>query len=239
MRLQYQGKGTYKEWANSLWQLGYKMPLNDVPELLGVSLSWCKMVLIKKINYVVYDNKWIYSKTTKPSLTYIRKEDLAKYIQENGVFSVQTEIIDLASVLSPYKGIYNEAVKLYHEALKSYKNRGFITGTMPYSVLDYLNDNLIITNASHNWSSKERTKVKSIEIEPFDILENKDNIYYAGDKNHIDVSIETIYRNAFINGDIKIKLGGITLFYKRNQNTKDMKLPYLIPYGQSVKAYKR
>ena len=238
MRLQYQGKETYKDWANSIWKLGYKTPITDIPDLIGVSLSWVKMVLLKKINYVVYDNKWIYSKTTKTCLTYIRLEDLSKYIMENGIYLVQTEIIDLSHVLSPYKSVYNKALKLYKEALNSYKNRGFVAGTIPMSVLDYINQELIITNASHNWSYKERTKIKWTEIEAFDILANKNNIYYANDREHNNISLETIYRKAFVNGDIKIKLGAITIFYKRNQNLKDYKLPYLIPYGQTIKAYK-
>lgn len=238
MRLQYQGKETYKDWANSIWKLGYTMPITDIPRLIGVSLSWIKRNLLKKINYVVYDNKWIYKKTTKTCLTYIRMDDLSKYIKENGKFMVQTEIIDLAYVLKPYKGVYNQACKLYKEALDAYKNRGFVVGTIPYNVLDYINKELIITNAAHNWSYKDRTKVKWVEIEVFDIFEHKNNIYYANDKEHNGISLETIYRKAFVGGDIKIKLGSITIFYKRNQNVKDFKLPYLIPYGQTIKAYK-
>lgn len=237
MRLEYKGKETYKEWANSVWKLGYKTPITDIPELIGVSLSWIKRTLLKQINYVVYDNKWLYSKTTKTCLTYIRLEDLSKYIMDNGVYMIQTEIIDLAHVLSPYKSVYNKALKLYKEALNSYKNRGFAAGTIPYSVLEYINKELIITNASKNYSYKDRTKVKWAEIEAFNIFEHKNNIYYVGDKEHSNVSLETIYRKAFVNGDIKIKLGTITVFYKRNQKIDDYKLPYLIPYGQEIKVY--
>lgn len=237
MRLEYKGKGTYKDWANSVWNLGYKLALSDVPGLIGVSLSWCRRILIKNIDYVVYDNKWMYSKTSKTCLTYIRLEDLSKYIKENGKFLVQTEIIDLAYILKPYKTVYKEALKMYKEAQNTYKNRGFIIGTMPYSVLNYINKELIITNASHNYPSTERTKVKWLEIEAFDIFANKDNIYFAGDNNHKNMSMETMYRNAFVNGDIKIKLGTITMFYKRNQKTNDMELPYLVPFGTTVKAY--
>ena len=237
MRLEYKGKETYKDWANSIWKLGYKTPITDIPELIGVSLSWIKRTLLKQINYVVYDNKWIYAKTSKTCLTYIRLEDLSKFIMEQGSYMVQTEIIDLAHVLSPYKSVYNKALKLYKEALNSYKNRGFVAGTVPYSVLDYINQELIITNASHNYSYKDRTKVKWTEIEEFDIFTHKENIYYAGDKEHSNVSLETIYRKAFIEGDIKIKLGTITIFYKRNQKIDGYKLPYLIPYGQEIKTY--
>lgn len=237
MRLEYQGNGTYKEWANSIWKLGYKTPITDIPGLIGVSLSWVKTVLLKNINYVVYENKWIYRKTTKTCLTYVRLEDLSKFITEQGTYMVQTEIIDLARILRPYKGVYNQAMKLYREALNAYKNRGFVAGTVPSSVLDYINKELIITNASHNWSFKERAKVGWVEIEEFDVFANKDNIYYLNDKEHINKSLETIYRSAFINGDIKIKLGSISIFYKRNQNLKDYKLPYLIPYGQEIKVY--
>lgn len=237
MRLEYKGKETYKEWANSVWKLGYKTPITDIPELIGVSLSWIKRTLLKQINYVVYDNKWMYSKTTKTCLTYIRLEDLSKYIMDNGVYMIQTEIIDLAHVLSPYKSVYNEGLKLYKDALNTYKNRGFVAGTIPVSVLDYINKELIITNANKNYSYKDRTRVKWTEIEAFDIFEHKNNIYYVGDKEHSNISLETIYRKAFVDGDIKIKLGTITVFYKRNQKIDDYKLPYLIPYGQEIKVY--
>ena len=238
MKIEYKGKGTYKEWADSIWKLGYKTPITAIPGLIGVSLSWIKQTLLKKINYVVYDNKWAYNKTSNSCLTYIRLENLSEYIMKNGTYMVQTEIVDLAYYLKPYKKIYNQALELYKEIKKSYKNRGFVDGTIPQKVLDYINKELIITNASRNFSYKDRTSTKWIEIKAFDIFENKNNIYYIGDKEHSNISSETIYRKAFINGDIKIKLGSITLFYKQNQKIEDFKLPYLIPYGQTIKVYK-
>ena len=240
MRLEYKGKETYKDWANSIWKLGYNLPVSELPEMIGVSMSWVKRVLLKEINYVVYDNKWAYAKNNKVKcLTYIRLDDLSKYIIENGKFTVQTEIIDLASVLANNKKVLNKSIQLYKKALDTYKNRGIVVGTIPYNILDYINEELITRNLKHNYPYTKRTEIKPIEIEPFDIFKIRNRIYYAGDVDHTGISQETIYRQAFLNGDIKIKLGGITIFYKRNQKTDNMKLPYLIPYGLDVKTYNK
>lgn len=240
MRIEYKGKENYKDWANSMWKLGFNLPISKIPRMIGVSTSWIKAVLIKKIDYVVYDNKWAYAKDNSTKcLTYIKLDDLNKYIKDNGIFTVQTEIIDLASVLVSNKKILNKSIEMYKKAQEVYRNRGIVVGTIPVNILDYINDELITKNLSHNWPYTKRTEVKPVEIEPFDIFKLRGRIYFAGDDNHTGISQETIYRQAFLNGDIKIKLGGITIFYKTNQKTENMKLPYLIPYGLDIKVYSK
>ena len=244
MKLEYAKRkaddtSTYKEWAEALWSHGFTMPAIDTIELLGVSLSWINHNLLKSIDYVVYDSKWLYAKTSRTSQTYIRMSDLTRFIQENATFMVQTEVIDLAYHLKPYRKVYMNADKLYEKEKETYKNRGFIVGTMPKKVLDYINEELIIENAYRNFSCKQRSRVPWVELEPFDIFERKDRIYYVGDKNHPKEVSEKIYRNAFLHGDVRIKLGGIVIFYEARQNIEGMKLPYLIPYGKSVRVIEK
>lgn len=236
MKLEYKNVGTYNEWASALWNTGYSVPITDIPDLIGVSLSWIKRVLLKNINYVVYDSKWVYERTKKTCLSYIRLPDLSKYIQEQGQFMVQTEIIDLAYVLESHKKEYREAMALYKKCMESYKTRGYTLGTVPSPVLKYLVNNLYIINAYRNYSCKERNRVPWVDLEPFDIFAQSDRIYFIGDSTHSKDVVETIYRTAFLKGDIKIKLGTITIFYEARQQTDKMKMPYLIPYGKEVRV---
>lgn len=255
MRLEYLGKDTYDNWAMAIWNKGYTMPITDIPSLIGVSLSWIKQTLCKHINYVVYDNKWIYKRTGNHCLTYINKDDLSKYIMENATYEIQTEIVDLSYCLAPFKSDLNKCISLYKTSLETYKNRGYYTGTMPTPVLEYIKDNFVAINVNRNWSCKERSMVKWVSIKPFDIFQNQDRIYFKGGKNKASMlrchlspktngikscnNNETLYRAAFLNGDIKIKLGNqITIFYVRNQKVNEMKLPYLVPYGTEIKLYK-
>lgn len=244
MKLEYTKRkvgdtSTYKEWADALWKYGFDTPVLDVIELLGVSLSWINHTLLKNIDYVVYDSKWLYQKTSRTSLTYIRMTDLEKYIRENATFSVQTEVVDLAYYLKPYRKVHAGALKICARERQRYNHRGYMLGTVPQKVLDYINEELWIENASRNYSCKERRRIPWVELEPFNIFENKDRIYYIGDKDHSKEVSETIYRVAFIAGDVKIKLGGIVIFYKANQKVDGMKLPYLIPYGKMIRVLDR
>lgn len=250
MKLEFKNKGNYSEWANAIWKKGYTLPINEIPGLIGVSISWIKQTLLKEIDYVVYENKWIYKKTNNKCLTYTSLDNLSKFIMDHGTYEIQTEIIDLAYVLKPFPKEMNKCISLYKISLETYKNRGYYIGTMPNPVLKYINKNFIAVGLMHNWSCKERSKVKWVEIEPFDIFEHKNRIYYCGSKQGYGCQMtpnnntegyvsELVYRDAFLNGDIKIKLGRqITIFYKRKQKTEGMKLPFLIPYGSEIKIYK-
>ena len=75
-----------------MWSSGFNLPISKVMIMLNVSLAWINRVLFNEIHYVVYSNKFIYSKfggKTK-TLTYVRESDLIEWIMAVGIFEMQT-----------------------------------------------------------------------------------------------------------------------------------------------------
>ena len=78
-------------------------------------------------------------------------------------------------------------------------------------------------------SCVKRTKAAWKDIEPFNIFERN---YYFPD---ISTTAELVYRDAFMNGDIKVSIGNKkTIFVSSDIDTSKMKMPFLIPYNKRV-----
>lgn len=209
------------------WNKGYNYSIDSVCKRLGVSKSFVAHTLLKEISSVVYHNKFIWSQNRGTCLTYVRKDELSDWIKKNAIFEVQTEIVDLSYFLSPYKDVYREAYNLYQKELSS-NLRGFRRGILPPKVIALINDRLEIYGVEQNYPCDKRSRVPFKQIKGFDILEKK--IYNAKDSVE---SRETIYRNAFLKGDIRVKISPqITIFVETKE--KQMKMPYLIPYGKTI-----
>lgn len=214
------------------WGRGYTMPIEAVSRLLGVSNSWISHTLLKQIKHVVYNNKFIWAQNKGTCLTYISKDDLIGWIIAHSSYQIQTEIVDLAYYLSPYKSVLNKAYSLYKEK-KETNGRGYRVGTIPPEVLKYINEELLVYGAEQNYPCDKRRNIPWKRVEPFNILEK--DFYNAKDEDHSYLSRETIYRNAFLHGDVKVNLSSqITIFVESNKNTEKMKMPYLIPYGKTI-----
>ena len=73
-----------------------------------------------------------------------------------------------------------------------------------------------------------------------DILKRKLNIFEC-DTYFLKGSgvPETVYRTAFLNGDIKVRIGSKTIFVRNHNNREDLKMPFLIPYGGTIKLRKK
>ena len=107
---------------------------------------------------------------------------------------------------------------------------------IPNKILEYINDNLLAYGLEQNRYCDKRSDVPWVAIEPFDIFEKERYLYNAKDAEHKHTSRETIYRRAFLNGDIRIKLSEqITIFVKMDQHIKKKKMPFLIPYNKPIR----
>lgn len=222
---------------SAYWNKGFNYPISRISRLLGVSKSWITHTLIKDINHVVYSPKFAYSKGNDRCLTYIRREDLSSWIMKNAKFERQTELVDLYSYIAPYKRVTDEAYGLYRANMRVKKgeNRPLI----PNNVLNLLNDRLLAYGIEKNCHCDKRTNVHYSQIEPFDIFLREKDLYNAKDAEHKGISRETIYRNAFLNGDIRIKLSEqITIFVKTHNRINSMKMPFLIQYNSPIRIVK-
>ena len=234
--IEYKGVGDYQEWAKAVYNSGFNYSINDVSEILDVSTNWIRTVLLlpeNKVHYVVYNSGFIKKlteegKTTSRCNLYLNLDSVGDYIKNKGKFEVQTEIIDL------YSYLYNANKNKARIALKMYQDLfikgdfGTNKGTIPYKVLDYINENYYSTIKRRSLSFTRRGEVMWKEIKPFNIFEH--DFYLPKDKTR-----ETVYRQAFLKGDIKVTLGARkTIFIKNNKNIEKMKMPMLIPYGETI-----
>ena len=216
------------------WKKGFSYAISRVSSLLGVSNSWITHSLLKDINYVVYDCKFVYNHARIKCQTYIRKEDLSDWIRKHARFEIQTEVVDLYSYIAPYKDVAREAYEAYKGNLRVQK--GESRPIIPNKILEYINDNLLAYGLEQNRYCDRRRDIPWVEIKPFDIFSVEKNLYNAKDANHKHISRETIYRRAFLNGDIRIKISEqITLFVKNDPKTKKKKMPFLVPYNKPIR----
>lgn len=218
----------YAPWANSMIKAGFNMSIRDVADLLNVSDSWIAHTLLFEINFVVYSAKFAWENFHTKCQTFIRREDLSDWIAKVGVFEVQTETVDLYSYLDPKNR--SVVLKQYHEDFdENFNNRG----TIPIKTLQYIDKNYYSYGSAKlkNLSCIKRKEVPYRMIEPFDIL-NKDIYFLTGTR-------EIVYREAFLHGDVRVKIGTKTIFVRSNRDTDDFKMPFVIPYNTTVKLRKK
>lgn len=237
------GIGTLKEQEQH-WKEGYNYPITAILSLLRVSTSWIKQTLLKKINYVVYAPNFVYKRSNSKALTYIKKEDLAGWIMANASYEVQTEFVDLAYYLNQYKGICSEVIHMYRSEKEYLNSRDYAhpiaPGFVPNKVLSYIRTELNIIGVDGNCPNQKRGKFPWREVEHFNIFDRLNDLYTLKDTDREGITREMVYRKAFENGDIKIKLSSqITLFVKNNTNIRNYKIPYLVPYGKKIKVLGR
>ena len=84
-----------------------------------------------------------------------------------------------------------------------------------------------------NISCAKRREVPFKEIGTFNIFEC-DTYFLKGSGIP-----ETVYRTAFLNGDIKVRVGSKTIFIRNHNNRENLKMPFLIPYGGTIKLRKK
>lgn len=210
------------------WEQGFNYSISAISSLIGVSRSWVDHKLLPELNYVIYEPIFAYNKTSKHILSFVRKDDLADWIKRNSTFECQTELIDLYSYLSKYPTIAYKAYTLYKNNKRIQK--GESRPIMPQNVLEYINKTLYADGISSNLNCKERALVPWKEITPFNIFDHTKDLYSF---KSFDVTRETMYRRAFLNGDIRIKINDeICLYLKKHHNK--MKMPFLIPYDRKI-----
>jgi len=238
--IQYKGKGSYDEWAKAVIKSGYNLSIKQLQAILDVSDTWIRNTLLVEDNHIhriIFDDKYVQEgqKTglfKDRSTLYMSLYDIGGYIATKGVFSAQTELIDL------YSYLYNANKNKAREALKLYQNEfvdgefGNNKGTIPQKVLDYINKEFIINFKPKNLRITRRTEVPWVNVKPVNIFEYE---YYFPKKNG---NRELIYRNAFLRGDIKVNLGSRkTILIKNNKDISKMKMPFLIKLNQSIIIY--
>ena len=222
-------KADYYKWADAMWNKGFNYCIFDVIQDLSVSLSWAKHTLLKEILYVNYSAKYLYHKGIKMRVTtYVRYEDLVKWIEQIAEFRRQTELVDLYSYLSlANRKKADEALKMYKTIIKE-SNIGYNPGVIPERVLQYINDAYFINFKPKNLSCVKRSEVSWVDVEPFNVFETE---YYFPE----EYTAELIYRDAFMNGDTKVSIGNKkTIFVRSKNNTGRMKMPFLIPYNKKI-----
>lgn len=217
--------GDYGDWQEQMW-LKYNTPISEVAKKLNVSREWITHYLLKEINYVVYHNKFIYNKTLGRELTYVSLDELGEWIAQNATFERQTEIVDLYSYLSSNKKKRSKIYKEYNEEMKRLKLN---KGTIPEITFNTLRENYHLGFNPKNCTPTQRNKYPFVKVKGFNIFE-KDYYFVEG-------VAETIYRKTFLNGDIKVKIKGKTLFIKSSY--PEYKMPFVIPYDQSMILYER
>jgi len=228
-------KANYYEWADAMFNRGFDCSIETVMEILNVSLSWVKHTLLKEIPYVTYSYKYLYQKGFKSRVTtYIDMEDLIKWIMQVSRFRRQTELVDLYSYLSlANRKKADIALKMYKDIIKS-SNIGYNPGIVPEAVLQYINSEYYTNYEPKNLSCIKRTEVALKDVEPFNVFERN---YYFPD---VSTTAELVYRDAFMNGDIKISIGNKkTIFVSSGVDTNKMKMPFLIPYNKKIVVQNR
>ena len=236
LKINYSGpESKYYDWANAMWSSGFNLPISKVMKMLNVSLPWINRVLLNEIHYVVYSNKFVYSKFAGKTkiLTYVRESDLVEWIMSVGIFEVQTEMVDLYSYMGN-DATAKKILKLYREDFKANENF-YNPGTVPIKVLQMIDKEYYSygTVKLKNISCARRREIPFKEIEAFNIFEC-DTYFLKGSGVP-----ETVYRTAFLNGDIKVRIGSKTIFIRNHSNREDLKIPFLIPYGETIKLRKK
>lgn len=228
----YTGSNTdYYKWANAMYNRGFDYCISDVMSDLNVSLSWVKHTLLKEIHYVTYSYKYLYQKGIKSRVTtYIDRADLALWIEQVGKFRRQTELIDLYSYLSlANKKKADEALRMYKQIIKE-SNIGYNLGIVPERVLQCINNDFFINFKPKNLSCVKRKDedVPWVNVKPFNVFET--GFYLPG-----EITDELLYRDVFMNGDIKVSIGNKkTLFVSSYAKPEKMKIPFLIPYNKKI-----
>ena len=220
----------YYQWADAMFKQGFDCSIENVMEILHVSLSFVEHTLLKQISYVTYSYKYLYQKGIKSRITtYINKEELAKWIMQNGRFQRQTELVDLYSYLSlANRKKADTALKMYRQIFDS-SNIDYRPGIIPNEVLKYVNSQFFTNFKPKNLSCTKRKQVVFTELEPFNIFEKH---FYFSDEFP---TAEIVYRDAFMNGDIKVSIGNKkTIFVSSNTDLSKMKMPFLIPYNKKI-----
>lgn len=223
-------RSKYYEWADAMYNRGFNCSVETVMEILSVSSSWIKHTLLKEIPYVTYSYKYLFQKGFKSRVTtFIDIDDLAKWIMQVSQFRRQTELVDLYSYLSlANKKKADYTLKMYKEIIKT-SNIGYNPGIIPEAVFQYINNEYFINFKPKSLSSVNRTDVAWVDVEPFNIFEK--DYYFANALS----SAELVYRDAFMNGDIKVSIGNKkTIFVRSNIDVGKMKMPFLIQYGRSI-----
>lgn len=231
-RIKFEGssKSEYKAWAEQMWKDGYNYPISLICDKLGVSLSYIQHNILWKINYVVYDFSYGFE-PAKLGLcrTCVNKKELEKWLLENATFERQTRFIDLYTELSDHKEIRSKALEIAQNNTVARTSYALRTGILSEALIKYLKANLK-NKEIKNYVPYKRNGVEWIKVAPINVLDLKlgKDYYWIDDSK----SRETFYRDAFINGDIKMKIGNnITIFIKSKQKPNEMKIPYLVPYG--------
>lgn len=223
-------RNNYYKWADAMFNRGFDCSIETVMDILNVSLSWVKHTLLKEIPYVTYSYKYLYQKGFKSRVTtYIDMEDLIKWTMQVSRFRRQTELVDLYSYLSlANKKKADIALKMYKDVIKS-SNIGYNPGIIPEAVLQYINSEYYTNFESKNLSCIKRSDVAWKEVEPFNVFERN---YYFPD---IATTAELVYRDAFMNGDVKVSIGNKkTILVSSDIDVSKMKMPFLIPFNKKI-----
>lgn len=227
--IDFQANQNLKHEQEIYWNKGYNMPLSAISSLLGVSRSWIDHRLLPELNYVVYEPIFAFNKTSKYSLSFVSKEELSDWIIKNSSFERQTELIDLYSIIgSKYPIMATKAYSIYSSNLRVKKEQ--MRPIMPKNVFDYIEKNLYADGITNNLNCKKRSDVPWKEVDPIDIFSVKNDLYSF---KNTEVTRETMYRRAFLNGDTRIKICDEICLYVRARHRK-MKMPFLIPYNRKI-----
>ena len=224
--------GKKQEWEGAMWYSGFNTCITDLCKKLNVGERWFKESCLNDLPFVVYSPEFIYMKTGnhKAKLTYVRYDDFIKWTKEKGLFEKQTETIDFYSYLA--LADKKKADKIYKEYKKCFeKNPGFYRkGTIPDKVFKKIRDQFHLSSDVYkNANCVKRKEIPFTKVEPFNFFERD---YYFLDP---DATAETVYRQAFLNGDTKVTLGkGKVLFVKNNQDISKMKMPFVVKAGANI-----
>lgn len=229
--------GNYDAWANSLWQRGYKYTIQDIEDLLGVSERWIELYM--DIHYVVYTNKFIYSKRAGTQLRRVDIEEVKDWFIKNSTFEVQTEVIDLYPYLklaNPKSA--NKVYEKYKRVFEKYKDF-YNKGTIPESVWNLIRQEFVLSsNLGKNVNVLENHNTEKYPwkaVEPFDFFKYE----YSSPHQKASYRPEINYRNAFLKGYVKVTLGGKkggskVVYVKKEYPIDKMKMPLVIKYGGKV-----
>lgn len=224
-QLVYNGtKEKYNKWANTLWDRGLNCTIGEVAELLHVSEKWVNLNILEDIPYVIYTKNFIHEKKAGTATKRICRDDVVDWIMKFGKFECQTEVIDLYSYLANKdKKKANKCYKLYKEKFEQLGDF-YNKGTIPENVFCVIRKEFNLhSDISKNIKVTDRAKYKWVKTQPINIFEYE--YYFANEEG----SAELYYRNALLNGDIKVTLGkGRVLFVKSDYKIDKMKMPFVV-----------
>lgn len=229
--------GNYDAWADSLWNRGYKTPLEDIANLLNISKRWLESNL--DVNYVVYTKTYIYKKRSGNQTRRVDLEEVSNWIINNAEFEAQTEIIDLYSYLA--NANKHKADTIYKEYRKTFDRLSnfYNLGTIPESILDLVRKNYHISSGiNKNVNVIDRPKhigEDKVPLYPWKPVERFNIFDYEFMFPHNNgLTPELNYREAFLKGWVKVSLGKRIIFVKKDYPIDKMKMPMIIKYGTKV-----